>query len=376
MWRITCALVVAATLVEVAPAHAAPAEDLTIKAAAPDGLSEKALGRPYSTAFQPLVGKEGKSVFPEAKVPIKSEASSFTLEFREIRNSHELAANASGWGVEASGSASSSKRHLYYRAVQITSAVEIDDTTEPRSVSATGAYYLRKIYYGRTYEVLISADASVLSGEVKAKILSFGGEVSAMKSKFNVTTQIFSRGLKPKASAIFATTDEEVRKAYTEDKEYNYGNPVPILVEYRRVPGAAFDDFEEVIWQEVSSDAQLVRAALQVDSKDSDWQSCGITLGENDWLVGTATGKVSIGKWSDDGVPGTRTNGGLEIKIGAKTFQGGGAFVVKGTEAQGEVKFRVRDDKYTDNKGSFEVVTMLLPSAALAAAADVGSKGQ
>lgn len=40
--------------------------DQSIVAIAPMGMSERDLGRPYSGRFEPLIGKEAKSVFPDA----------------------------------------------------------------------------------------------------------------------------------------------------------------------------------------------------------------------------------------------------------------------------------------------------------------------
>ena len=71
-----------------------PAPDLTILAIAPLGMSESDLGRPYSETFEPLIGKEGRSVFPGAKPPRKVIVSAWKHQFLSFESTVALRANA------------------------------------------------------------------------------------------------------------------------------------------------------------------------------------------------------------------------------------------------------------------------------------------
>jgi len=360
----------------------APASDLTINAEAPPGLNPEDLGRPYSSNFEPLIGPEGKSLFPAAGRPKNAEASLFTNYFTVINNSHELRANAHAWGiVSAGGSVGETTRHAAYRAVQITDVREVDDATPLRGVSGDAAYYIRRIYYGRLYEVVISGEATEFTAGARAEFLVWGGSISGFASKYQLNTQINAKGLRPKATALFARSADEVRSSYVEDPTYNAGNPVPILVEYRRIPNSAIKDFKTYTWSEGQAKPRqrIVWRHLSVDSRNNDWQSSGISMNDNDVIIVTASGTIDLnGKGMMVG-PDTKFcpqqggelrigHGALKMKVGPHYEQYvGKKAVLISDQKNAEVKFRIWDSEYADNTGNYEVDIMYIPAALLPA---------
>lgn len=357
-------------------------DDLTIMAAAPKGLNESHLGRPYSSAFEPLIGKEGKSLFPKSKKPRTDKVNEFTSDFVEIDNSHEYRANAGGWGLAAGLSTGESKRYAAYRAYQLTKVVELDDTTELRPVAANAAYYVRRIFYGRMVEIVVNGDSSAFTADAKAELLVFSGNVSAFAKKHHLEYKVVGRGLKAAepTDALFARTQDEIKQAYTEDDDFNGGNVVPILVEYRRIPGASLEDFQQYDWTKEDSSTTTSRLRLrtaQINARDSDWQSCGFVLNKGDRVAVVASGTIYISNGKTERHPDSQEQpmeggdwrrpaaGVLELKLGTLVELTGAKTVVEATEDGKELKFRVRDSNYKDNSGAYTVQVLLIPNDAI-----------
>jgi hypothetical protein len=365
-----------------------PPTDLTIMAAAPIGLSHSHLGRPYSATFEPLIGKDGKTLFPSAKKPNVETINEFPYDVVEIDNSHQLRANARAWGVAGSLSAGGDQRYMAYRAYQLTKVEEIDDTTDPRAAPANAAYYVRRIYYGRLVDVVISGSATNFSAEARADFLVLGGaSIEAFARKYNLEMRTVGRGLKAAnpTAALFATTASDIQDAYKADPDFNGGNVVPILVEYRRIPKSDLADLEDYEWkpeaQEVSAQRLHLRE-IQVNSADEDWQPSGFTLSAGDTAIVTASGQIDIngkGKMRapdavehplDGGNWERPTQGALQLKLGATTIAWTRTETVIDSDKDGqELKFRVYDDahKYSDNKGTYVVRVLLIPAKAVPA---------
>lgn len=357
----------------------AASEDMTIIAAAPVGMNASHLGRPYSATFEPLIGKEGKSLFPESRKPREDIVNEFKYDVVEIENSHQFRANASAWSYSVDVAAAASQRYTAYRAYQLTKVLELDDTSEPRPVSGKASYYVRRIYFGRMLEIVVSGDASAFTANAKAEFVVLGGSIAAFAKKYKLELKTVGRGLKAAhpTEALFATTQDSIKEAYVADPDFNGGNAAPILVEYRRIPESPLPDFATYEWRPEDaavSSARLRFRSIEVDASDSDWQTCGLTLNRGDRAmifvsgsVGIAMGKVREAdakektldeKWGP--APGS-----LELKLGALTEATGLKTVVEGTEDAKELKFRVRDTKYIDNSGRYTVKVFLVPAVAM-----------
>ena len=339
--------------------------DLAIRAAAPLGLGESALGRPLSARFEPLIGKDGTSMFPAAKV-VRNEAAAWWYEFEAFESLLELRANGRAWAVNVSGTAAVRKRFAVYRAVQITHVLELNDTIEPRPAPADAAYYMRKIYFGRVFEVVLSGSQEAFTANVRADLLAWSAGIDAAAKQYRLDTHIFAKGLKPKAQAIFAKSEIEIREQYAEDADYNAGKPVPVLVEYRRIPGADLGPSETVEWQPPRPSSSMIKVRqLRVEGTNSDWTSAEIAINEGDVIVGTADGSVTYNLLGDKAGADTRGTGGLEMQVGSKVIRAAKTWTHRG--GAGEVKFKVTDGKHSDNKGGYEVEILVIPATALEA---------
>jgi hypothetical protein len=341
----------------------ASAEESVI-AAAPLAFSDADLGRPYTSGFEPLIEKEGRPLFPSAKVRRITE-STWSHDFVWFESTVALRANARAWFVNGSVGTSSRKRYAVWRAIQVTHALEIDDTSERRTVAGDAAYYVRKVYFGRIYEVVISGTEDVFTAGIRAELVAYGGGVEALRKKYGLEVKVTGRGLKPKAEAVFAQNTEELRMHYVKDETYNAGKPTPILVEYRRIPGGTTDEGQEIEWHEavapIASRTTRVRG-VQVLGSNSDWTDTGLVASGTDLVVGFAEGSVTYG-WGANSGPETSGTGGLDMRIGPDTFPTGKSWAIPGKT--GPIKLRVRDNKHSDNRGAFTVMVVVVPKEAM-----------
>lgn len=213
-------------------------------AAAPPGMSVMDLGRPYNARFKPLRSGQGKSLFPEAGEPRKTRQHSASHELVFARSRETLNANASVWFAGASTGYSRSNRYASYRAQQVTAVFQIDDTTPMREPSEEAVYYPWRIFKGRSYESVLSGNASDFHTGVTADLKVFSGSFEAFAEEHNLEWSAHARGLTPKSgNAIFARTQDEIERSYEQSPR-----PVVILVEWRTIPGRKAPKGKRIAW--------------------------------------------------------------------------------------------------------------------------------
>lgn len=344
------------------------AADETVEASVVS-VSDADLGRPHTAAFSPLSGRDARSLFPSSKSPRKSDVNEWRSDFIQVDSIRTLQANARAWAI-ASGdlSVSSRKRFLVFRVRVVEHVLELDDTTEPRSLESTtnASYYLRKIYYGRMYEIIMSGSEDNLNASVAAGFQALGPKVGAKalvgRHKINVTQK--AKGLKPTGEALFAQSVDEIKQVY---QFADMGPAVPILVEYRRIPGSRVDARQDIDWTPPSTAPEKIKVrVVAVQGNNSDWTYAGLSVGPDDLVVGTATGKVHFGGWNGTEVEAdAKSTGGLDMRVGTAPSAAGKTWTSVG--GSGDVKFRVRDTKFTDNKGVYNIVLFVIPKALLLA---------
>jgi hypothetical protein len=103
--------------------------------------------------------------------------------------------------------------------------------------------------------------------------------------------------------------------------------------------------------------------SLTVEAANDDYTPTGINVSKGDVVLIGASGMIVTGPFAGTTDPNGHagrcgnadTDGALMYKIGATAPQKAGKHKLVGVETEGELKFKVRDTKYNDNKGSFKV---------------------
>jgi len=163
------------------------------------------------------------------------------------------------------GGTETTHRYAYYRAVQLKHVLELRDDTAMNLAPAGAIYYPWRIYYGHSYVRWVRGSSETFTVELGAKFLSAGGGIEAFTKENKLEAGLAGSGLAPSSGqAIFAKNAAEVEGSYVPT-----GNPVPILVEYRRIPNVAFTD-SSIAWVSIPKKRVEIRfSSIQVKSHGS-----------------------------------------------------------------------------------------------------------
>jgi hypothetical protein len=205
----------------------------SVVASAPAGILDSQLGTPFDARFFPLHGNEASTLFPDAEEPRRSTLNQMRHEHVLVDTEETFAANATGWGfLTADASLGTEWRHASYRAMSVAYVSEIDDATEMREPPLGAVYYLSRIYYGRSYELVFSGRARDFHAGIRAQLFALGAGAEMFVQQHRLTTKAAGRGLTPRdGSAIFAKDPAAIERAYE-----GSGPVVPIVVEFRQIP--------------------------------------------------------------------------------------------------------------------------------------------
>lgn len=214
-------------------------------AAAPQGMSLDDLGRPYDRDFQRVQGPGGASLFPKAPAPAGTLQARMDHQFVTAEDEETLRANASAWTLSAGVGLSSKRRYASYRAYQVDRVHSVDDTTRMRNAPSNAVYYPWRIYVGRRYEVLFEGDEDSFDASARAELGVASGSIENFRLRKRIDSRIVAVGLRPRSEqAIFAKGPAEVEREYVQ-----HDTPVPILVEWRVIPGRV-DQVTPIKWRQ------------------------------------------------------------------------------------------------------------------------------
>lgn len=215
------------------PAESPSEETVALTATSPKAVAASHLGRPLGLNFEPLRGKEGATLFPKATPPEKVLLNELKHEVIYFNDTESLSASAAGWGISAETRLANGSHHASHRAYQLEYALLLDDTTRMRKAPDDAFYYASKVYYGHSYELVLHGSSSSIYAALDAQLLVVSAGLEAETERTNSEFSVVGRGLVPKSGdAIFLRTDDEIREKYSTE-----GPAVPILIEYKRIPG-------------------------------------------------------------------------------------------------------------------------------------------
>lgn len=211
----------------------------TFTVMAPQNVHEQDLGRPCDSSFNFISGEDGKAIYRRSSEPSRHKMTDTYVT--EFTSSRKLEFALKVWGIEANAGNDSDTRYAAYRMYETKKLVEVDDRgIDPDPPAPEGAvWYIGAIYFGYSVEAIASGDSQSFHAGVAAKIISQDlGKFRAVVENNHLQTRIKTRGLARAAEKEFSAVRsiDDLTKYYREDEM-----PVPILVEYRSIPGTRAD---------------------------------------------------------------------------------------------------------------------------------------
>jgi hypothetical protein len=119
---------------------------------------------------------------------------------------------------------------------------------------------------------------------------------------------------------------------------------------------------------------------VTVAATNDEWTTTGLQVSPDDIVIVSAPGTIKVGQVTGEvDANGARPHssgstgiGILEYKVGVGAGKQAGTFSLIRADLKGELKFRVKDTRYDDNAGAFEVDVLVIPESAIPAAKHVG----
>lgn len=203
-----------------------------VLASAPVGFSAHHLGKPHDEMFRLLPGAKSRSIFKKRNVRASPQGK-FTTNVFKIENSETLAANASAWGVVSADLEISGKRtYVTRRLALVEDVLELDETSKMYKPPKGAVYYPWRVYRGWSFEVVCSGSSSKMTASFAAQLLVAKGGVAQFAQKAQVDCETVGHGIEINdKNAVFAESLDEI------EKRFRSGPAVPILVEWRLIPG-------------------------------------------------------------------------------------------------------------------------------------------
>ena len=117
---------------------------------------------------------------------------------------------------------------------------------------------------------------------------------------------------------------------------------------------------------------------VSVVATNDEWTTTGLNVDTDDMILVTAAGRITVGSMTGqvDAAGSPSGYGLLEYKVGVGAGKPAGKGGLLTAPARGELKFRVKDTRYDDNAGAFEVDVIVVPQVVIPAATRVGDMPQ
>jgi hypothetical protein len=188
---------------------------------------------PLDENFEPLIGGDGSSLFPQAGQPAYRWLSQFSSERQMVGSSQELKANAHAWFVNASAGITKQQSFAYYRAFQIIGVWQLNDTTPMVRPPPQARYYADQVFYGHSYSLVIRGESQQVSEAIGASWGPFGGSVSGWQKQYHVVATAAGHGLKPNNPESIFAAPEQTSAYYKAVPDHQAD---AIIVHYREIP--------------------------------------------------------------------------------------------------------------------------------------------
>jgi hypothetical protein len=205
------------------PPDQPPPED-TMFAIAPPGITHDDLGRPADEHFK----FDGPSLKAHCDRHRHNHLTIHEPRMVVVDDGREGDANAAGWALPEN------RNELAWRAVELDEVHEAELTdSELGAAPADAVWYVWRMYVGRGFDAVLSADQGTFSPEAKSSSATATGLIPDFASSNGLSLNLIPRGLRPVGDPVFARTPEEIDRAYKPD-----GKAEVVYVEWRRLPTA------------------------------------------------------------------------------------------------------------------------------------------
>lgn len=199
------------------------------------GLDEHDLGRVFTSDFQPV--ENAPSMF-EVKPFRRVARGQMEHVVVKLRDRSQLDAGFNYLFLKAGVTHSTSHDYQVARAMQIKEVVRLDDTARMRQPPAEATFYLAEVHLGASFDLLVQGDHAAMGAKLELA-LTGTGDLSSLRESSSYHLKAFGLGLRDvTGDAIFSMSADQIAQ------RYRIGDPVPVQLVFRVIPGRRFQPEE------------------------------------------------------------------------------------------------------------------------------------
>jgi hypothetical protein len=255
-----------------------PSDQHNVLASSPIGFSAHHIGKPHDERFQLLRAGGSRSIFKKRNVRSSPQGKLTTNVFK-VADNETLTAHASAWGLVSAGAEiSAEKTYVTRRLALVEDVLELDESSKMFKPPKGAVYYPWRVYRGWSFEVVCSGSSSKMNSSFEAQLLVAEGGVTQFAKRAQVDCETIGHGIEIDGKqAVFADSLDEI------EKRFRSGPAVPILVEWRLIPGRTGKSNKPPQLREGCAGTEGCKPCERWEFSHYSWQVPRTKPDSNDW---------------------------------------------------------------------------------------------
>lgn len=203
------------------------------------GIDESDLGAVFTSDLKRVHG--APNLF-EAKAPRRAARDEMQHFVLKLRQRTQLDAGFNYLFIKAGTNQRVERDYEIVRAMQIKEVVRVDESARMRRPAEEAVFYLAEIHKGASFDLLIEGDHAVMGKQLDITLAKGAGALADVNESSKYRMKAFGLGLRDiTGDGIFAMTPEQIAQ------RYRTGDPVPVQLVFRTIPGRTYEPREIVV---------------------------------------------------------------------------------------------------------------------------------
>lgn len=229
------------------------------------GIDEKDLGAAFTADLKPVYGSP--NLF-EDRPPRRVPRDGMEKLVIKLRNSTQFDGGFRWLFLKAGASYERDRDYQVVRAMQVKEVVRLDESARMRRPPDNAMFYLAEVHRGVSYDLLVDGQRSAMGRRLEILFTQAGGSARQVQDSGSYRLKAFGLGLRDlNGEGIFAMTPEQIAASY------RTGNPVPVQLVFRTIPGRDYKPREYPIPVTVVDEPAFTVA-------ENAWQSWALPAGD------------------------------------------------------------------------------------------------
>jgi hypothetical protein len=207
------------------------------------GIDESDLGAVFTSDLKRVHGAPSLFQDKPPRRVARDEMQHFVLKLRQRT---QLDAGFNYLFIKAGTNQSVDRDYEIVRAMQVKEVVRVDESARMRRPPEEAVFYLAEIHKGASFDLLIEGDHASMGMQLDITLAKGAGALANVNESTKYRMKAFGLGLRDiTGDGIFAMTPEQIAE------RYRTGEPVPVQLVFRTIPGRSYEPREIAVPQVV-----------------------------------------------------------------------------------------------------------------------------